>query len=156
MLQAGEIEVKRGVKRRGKGKWYYDEVVLAVLIHYLHYMTLVIFANPRDKQVLGLHQPQGSAVDSGDAFDCGQLKNISYRNRCLFCLYANLKFFSAYPFTSVAFPSFLRRNLWEVTVWRRPFICEHLELFDEQYLDLHCPKAEAQKVNIITKLFRSI
>lgn len=53
MKQEGEREEKKGTKRFGNGRWYYDEIVAAVLIHFFHYMLLVTFANPKSYQVFG-------------------------------------------------------------------------------------------------------
>lgn len=129
MLEIGEREERKGSKKFGKGRWYYDEIVLAVLIHYAFYMSLVLFANPQTYQVYGLHQEIGSHPGSGDEFDCAQTREVTY----------------PYPFTPAAFPWFLQRDWFQnVTVSKRPYICPNLELFDEGYFDFHCEKARNQ------------
>lgn len=60
LKEEGEREEMRQTKRSGTGRWYYDEVYLAMLVHFTHYMFLVLFAVPEGFAVLGLHQPMGS------------------------------------------------------------------------------------------------
>jgi hypothetical protein len=129
LLEQGEREERKGSKKFGQGRWYYDEIVLAVLIHYIFYALLVAFANPKDYQVYGLHQEMGSLPGSGDEFDCSQTREVTY----------------PYPFTPAAFPAFLQSNWFQnVTVSKRPYLCPNLNLFDEGYFDFHCEKARNQ------------
>lgn len=79
LKEIGEREVMRGDKKFATGSWHYDECYIAVIIHYLHYCLLVLFSQPEEKQVLGLHQPMGSPIGSQDAFDCSQEKLLTYR-----------------------------------------------------------------------------
>ena len=127
-LEHGERQENRGDKKSGAGKWYYDEAFAAVCVHYIHYAILVVFANPQDTQVLGMHQPQGSAPGSGDAFDCAQTRNLTY----------------PYPFTPNGFPGMQRDWFPDVEVWKRPYLCEGGVLMDEGVQDYHCPMAQAQ------------
>jgi len=126
--EVGEREEMRGDKRSGKGKWYLDEVYLAVCMHYLHYAILVIIADPGSKQVLGLHQPMGSPGGTGDEFDCMQQTSLTY----------------PYPFTEGAFPSFLKGPLPNVTVSKRDYVCPYGENMDEPYLDFNCSNGRNQ------------
>ena len=54
--------MRKGDKKSGDGHWYYDEAFIAVVMHYLHYMLEVVFSNPKNIQVLGMHQEQGDKV----------------------------------------------------------------------------------------------
>jgi len=129
VLEIGEREERKGSKMFGRGRWYYDEIVLAVIIHYVFYCSLVLFAHPETYQVYGLHQEVGSPPGSGDEFDCLQTREVTY----------------PYPFTPAAFPWFLQRDWFQnVTVTKRPYICPNLEMFDEGYFDFHCDKARNQ------------
>mmetsp|Transcript_2416 Transcript_2416/g.4756 ORF Transcript_2416/g.4756 Transcript_2416/m.4756 type:complete len:621 (+) Transcript_2416:178-2040(+) len=125
--EQGEREIMRGDKKAGYGRWYLDEVYLAMCMHFAHYCILVVFTNPGTKQVLGLHQPMGSPPGSGDMYDCAQFRNLSY----------------PYPFTPHAFPG-LKGDIYEVSVWKRPYICPGGEMLDERYMDFTCPEALRQ------------
>lgn len=134
-LEHGEREAKRGDKRHGAGRWYYDEAFLAVCIHYLHYMVLVVVTNPGSLQVLGMHQEQGNfvafPVENGTR--CDNFNPNADANACDFVNCLNYP----YPFTPKgAFWPFVRENipsvvteltgfygLPEVQVWKRPMIC---------------------------------
>lgn len=65
VLEAGEREEHRGDKRSGRGSWYYDECFTAMMMHYTHYIVLVLFSSPASFQVFGLHQPIGSPPIEG-------------------------------------------------------------------------------------------
>lgn len=128
--EIGEREEKRGDKKSGAGKWYYDECYLAMCIHYLHYCVLVVFANPASFQILGVHQPMGSAPGSGDEYDCAQTRNLTY----------------PYPATEGAFFPFDQMVLFpDVSVWKRPYLCPGGEMLDEAYFDFNCEAARNQK-----------
>ena len=132
VLEQGERETRKGSKKFGNGRWYIDEIVLAVLVHFIFYSLLVVFANPSTYQVYGLHQELGSLRGSVDEFDCAQTREVTY----------------PYPFTPAAFPPFLRRDWFQnVTVSKRPYICPNLELFDEGYFDFHCKQAQNQTLH---------
>jgi len=127
--EVGEREEMRGDKKRGNGQWHFDECFAAVCMHYLHYCVLVLVGDPANKEVRGMHQPMGSTRGSGDEFDCGSFRNLSY----------------PYPFTPVAFPPFLQSDTWQVSVWKRPFICPYgSELFDEGYFNFACEQGRTQ------------
>mmetsp|Transcript_2906 Transcript_2906/g.4173 ORF Transcript_2906/g.4173 Transcript_2906/m.4173 type:complete len:601 (-) Transcript_2906:1140-2942(-) len=127
--EVGERERGRDDKRSGRGRWYYDEAYLAMLIHFGHYMILILVANPQTYQVLGLHQPMGSAPGSTDGYACDQTRNISY----------------PYPFTPSAWPPFLQTDLLpEISVWKRPYLCENELLLDEGVFGFECAKAKEQ------------
>lgn len=129
VLEQGQREERKGSKKWGKGKWYVDEIVLAVLIHFTFYMTLVVFAHPETYQVYGLHQQLGSMPGSGDGWECDQTREVTY----------------PYPFTPAAFPSFLRADWFQnVTVKKRPYLCPDLSMFDEGYYNFDCEMARNQ------------
>lgn len=145
-LEKGEREIRRGAKRHGAGRWYYDETYIAVLMHYIHYMVLVVTVDPTKIQALGMHQEQGFAPNPANTRDedrgCDFMRNLTY----------------PYPFTEGAFwpfrvevieqlglpvPSFLPFPA--VTVWKRPYLCPNgAQLFDEKIIGYDCPMAKAQ------------
>ena len=145
-LEHGERELRRGHKKHGTGRWYYDECFLAVCLHYVHYMVLVVFAAPSKWQVLGMHQEQGFAPDAKNLNDedrgCEFRRSLTY----------------PYPFTEGAFwpfrvevleqlglpvPSFLPFP--SVTVSKRPYVCPNgKQLWDEPYVDFNCEMARKQ------------
>lgn len=138
MKEQGERELNKGEKQFSKGAWHYDECYIAVLVHYLHYCILVLFSKPEEKQVLGLHQPMGSPIGSGDAYDCSKEQLLTY----------------PYPFTPAAFPPFLKSDLYNVSVWRRPYLCESGVLFEEGYFNFReCSKADEQEVNVLSLMY---
>jgi len=127
--ELGEREERRGDKKSGRGRWYIDEVYVAMCMHYLHYAMLVVVGDPGNKQVLGLHQPMGAPIGSGTEYDCDQFRNLSY----------------PYPFTPAAFWPFEGDMFESVTVWKRPYVCPGGELMDERYIGFTCPKAQSQE-----------
>ena len=140
LLEDGEREEHKGNKKFGSGKWYYDEIVMGVLVHYVHYTLLVVFANPQTYQVFGLHQTMGSSPggSADDPFDCTQTRNVTY----------------PYPFTSRGFPKFLALDVFPpVTVWKRPYLCPGGEMLDEGIFDFTCPKAASQVLEAGEKFF---
>lgn len=145
MRDEGEIEIVRGAKNRGKGQWHYDEIMICICLHFTFYALLLLFAEPKKLQVLGLHQTMGSPPGSQDGYDCAQVHNLSYREFFFAVLRWFLSFLClAYPFTPAAIPWFLKSDLWEVTVWKRPYVCEDGYLLDEGYMDYSCEKARQQ------------
>jgi hypothetical protein len=150
-LEHGEREIRRGHKKKGEGKWYYDEAFIAVCMHYFHYMILVLFAHPGQLQVLGMHQEQGFAPNPTKTRDqdrgCDFKRNLTY----------------PYPFTDGAFWPFRVEVLQQiglpvdkpplnqylpfpsVTVWKRPYICPYgNQLFDEKVVSFNCAMGKNQ------------
>ncbi|KAH9260575.1 hypothetical protein BASA81_001042 [Batrachochytrium salamandrivorans] len=131
LLEQGQREQFKGNRQFGKGKWYYDEIVLAVLVHFTFYCLLVVFANPNTYQVYGLHQELGS-LDPHHLLACQQNRSVTY----------------PYPLTPAAVPSFLQSTLFQnVTVTKRPYLCPDLSMFDEGYFNFNCSKAQNQVLN---------
>ena len=64
--EEGEREEKRGTKKSGAGKWYFDECFTTMMCHYCHYIFLALFVDPASLQVCGLHQTMGSPPGSTD------------------------------------------------------------------------------------------
>ena len=146
-LEQGERELRRGHKMRGAGKWYVNEVMVGVVVHFVHYMVLVLVADPSKVQAIGMHQEQGfppSATNNDDeARGCQFQRNLTY----------------PYPFTDGAFwpfrvevldqlglpkPWFLPLPTVEVT--KRPYICPYgKQLFDEKIISFNTGNAAAQK-----------
>jgi hypothetical protein len=160
-LEHGERELRKGHKRSGKGRWYYDEAFIGVCIHYIHYMLLAVFSNPKDLQVLGLHQEQGDYVanPTSDPKRCDNFNPNADPNKCD---YINCLTYP-YPFTPTgAFWPFVRENLPafvteltgfaglpDVTVWKRPMICPPnangtSPLLEENF-NFKCPMARRQQ-----------
>lgn len=132
--EAGERLHAQGSRRFGRGRWHYDEILLGVLIHFGHYMALVLLANPASLQVYGMHQTMGSMPGSDDGFACDTVRELTY----------------PYPLTPSAWPSFLQADVFQdVTVWKRPFLCppnvtDPAIALDEGTFGFDCPEARAQ------------
>ena len=129
-LEEGEREVHKGNQKFGRGRWYYDTAFLAVILHFTHYMVLVLVMDPTSVRALGLHQDQGSSAGSWDGFNCDQTRNLTY----------------PYPFTPAAFPPFLQSEIFpNVEVWKRPYLCPNGEShFDEGTFGFECEEAKEQ------------
>jgi len=56
MVEHGEREMRREVKRSGPGAWHVDEAFLAMLLHFGFYIGLVLCADPAAVRATGLHQ----------------------------------------------------------------------------------------------------
>ena len=134
-----EGEKKEKETKSGKGSWHYDECFLAMMLHFTHYIVLVIAMNPAKMQVYGLHQPMGSAPGSSDAYSCDQTRNLTY----------------PYPLTP-AFAKIVRQlsgglihqreddaPFQDVTVWKRPYLCPGGEMMDEPVQSFDCAMSRA-------------
>lgn len=161
-LEKGEREIRRGDKNKGSGRWYWDEAFLAVCIHYLHYMILVVVANPKDLQVLGLHQEQGNLVGDNlnlnlNTSQCDNWNPNADRYRCDFvdCLTYPYPFTPTgafWPFKAKYIPSLIQdlgfSGFSDVTVWKRPMICppnaEGISPLLHENFDFRCPMAQQQ------------
>eukprot|EP00948_MAST-09A_sp_MAST-9A-sp1_P004168 g4168.t1 len=55
--EKGEREIQRGYMQQGPGSWHVDEISLAVLYHFLHYVVLVFTVDPGKQVSIGLRQP---------------------------------------------------------------------------------------------------
>jgi len=142
LIEEGEREEKRGSKKFGRGRWYKDEIFIAVLVHFLHYMGLVLLANPATFQVQGLHQTMGSPPGSNDTWACDQMHNLTYP----YPFTAGFKQFeSMLSLAEGTIPESLTNGFADVTVWKRPYLCEDEILLDEGTFGYSCEKARQQK-----------